>query len=150
MKELLSMRMEKKEKVQEFNQRFTTMLNSLSATTKPTKEYLVEYYTTTLYAPIAMFVKREVKVTLVEYYEDTNKVDVDLNSIAKHNLEPEVKPMASKKPLLLTRTKEEPSNKLEKVAKTVQKLSNKIVYLEKDKGASSSRKPFKPFYKERE
>ena len=32
----------------------------------------------------------------------------------------------------------------------VQKFSNKIVDLENDKGASSSRKPFKPFYKKRE
>ena len=49
MKELLSMTMEKK--VQEFNQRFTTLLNSFSAMAKPTKESLVEYYTTTLIIP---------------------------------------------------------------------------------------------------
>ena len=55
--------------------------------------------------------------------------------------------MKSKNPLLLSRTKEEPSNKLENVVKMVHKLSNKIVDLEKDKGANSSRKPFKPFYK---
>ena len=65
MKELLSMRMEKKEKVQDFNQRFTTLLSSFSAATKLDKESLVEYYTTTLYPPIAMFVKRAVKPTLV-------------------------------------------------------------------------------------
>ena len=35
MKELSSMKMQKKEKVQYFNQRFTTLLNSFSATTKP-------------------------------------------------------------------------------------------------------------------
>ena len=43
MKELLSMRMEKKEKIQEFNQRFTTLLNSFSAATKATEESLIEY-----------------------------------------------------------------------------------------------------------
>ena len=32
----------------------------------------------------------------------------------------------------------------------MQKLLNKIVDLEKEKGASSSRKPFKPYYKKRE
>ena len=32
----------------------------------------------------------------------------------------------------------------------VQKLSNKIVDLEKEKGASSSRNPFNPYYKKRE
>ena len=104
----------------------------------------MEYYTTTLYPPIAMFVKRAVKVTLIENYEEANKVEDDLDSIARNTLEPEVKPMANKKPLLLNRPKEEHSNELENVVKMVQKLSNKIVDLEKGKGASSSRNPFKP------
>ena len=137
MKELLSMRMERKEKVQDLNQRFTTLLNSFSATTKPTEESLIEHYTTTLYPPIAMFVKRAVKATLVENYEEEKKVEDDMDSITGHTLEPEVKPMASKNPLLLTRPKEDHSNKLENVVKMVQKLSNKIVDLEKEKGASS-------------
>ena len=47
---------------------------------------------------------------------------------------------SSKKHLLLTRPKEEHSSELENVVKMVQKLSNKIVDLEKDKEASSSRK----------
>ena len=84
MKELLSMRMEKKEKVQEFNQSFTTKLNKFSATTRPTEESLIEYYTTTLDPPITMFVKRSGKITLVENYEKAKKVEADLDSIAKH------------------------------------------------------------------
>ena len=58
--------------------------------------------------------------------------------------------MASKKPVLLSRPKEEPSNKLENMVKMVQKWSKNIVDLEKDKGASSYKKPFNPFYKKRE
>ena len=46
--ELSTMKMENKEKVQDFNQRFTTLLNSLIVTTKPTEESLVEYYTISL------------------------------------------------------------------------------------------------------
>ena len=65
MKELLSMKMERKENVQYFNQMFTTLLINFSAATKPVEESLVEYYTTTLYPPITMFVKREVKPTMV-------------------------------------------------------------------------------------
>ena len=84
MKELLSMRMEKKEKFQDLNQSFTTLLTSFSAATKLAKEYLVEYYTTTLNPPIAMFVKREVKPMLVENYEEDSRVEADLDSIAKH------------------------------------------------------------------
>ena len=59
------MRMEKKEKVQYFNQRFTTLLNTSSAVTKLAEYSLVEYYTMTLYPPISLFVKRAVKDTLV-------------------------------------------------------------------------------------
>ena len=66
-------------------------------------------------------------------------VEVDIDSITRHTLEPEVKTTTSKKPLLLTRPKEEHSNELENVVKMVHKLSNKIVYLEKEKGASSLR-----------
>ena len=97
-----------------------------------------------------MFVKRAVKDTLVENYEEAKKAEVDLDKITRHTSEPEVKPTTSKNPLLLTRPKEEHSNELENVVKMVQKLSNKIVDLEKETGASSSRNPFKPYYKKRE
>ena len=130
--------MEKKEKVQEFNQRFTTLLNSFSVVTKPTEESLVEHYTTTLYPPITMFLKREFKVTLIENNEEPKKVEAGLDSITIHTLDPEVKPTTSKNPFLLTRPKEEQSNELENVVKMVQKLSNKIVDLRKEKGSSSS------------
>ena len=63
MKELLSMRMEKKLKVQYFNHRFTTLLNNFRVATKPAEESLIEYYTTTLDSPITMFVKRFGKIT---------------------------------------------------------------------------------------
>ena len=105
MKELMSMRMEKKEKVQYFNHRFTTLLNRFSATTKPADESLVEYYTTTLYPTIEMFVKRVGKATLVENYEEAKKVEADPASIAKHALETELKHTTSKRNLLLTKPK---------------------------------------------
>ena len=105
MKELLSMNMEKKEKIQDFNQWFTTLLNIFITTTKQAEESLVEYYTTTLYPHIAMFIKRAVKATLVEKYEEAKKVEADLDSIARHTSKPKVKPIANKNPLLLTRIK---------------------------------------------
>ena len=64
----------------------------------------------------------------------------------KNNLKASI----NKKPLLLTKPKEERSNELENVVKMVPKLSNKIVELEKDKEASSSRKPFRQFFKKKE
>ena len=75
------MKIENKEKVLDLNQWFTTLVNSFNATTKLAGESLVEYYTMTLYPPIAMFVEREVKATLVENYEESNKLQVDLDSI---------------------------------------------------------------------
>ena len=94
-----------------------------------------------------MFVKRAVKPSLEENYEESSKVEAELYNINKHTVELEVKTFSGKKPLLLTILKEENSNELENVVKMVKKLSNKIVDLEKDKAASSSKKLFKPFSK---
>ena len=150
MKELLSLGMENKEKVKYFNQRFASHLNNFSATINPVEETLIEYYTSALCPIIPMFFKRSVNPSLVETYEETNKVESKLDTINKHTTEPEVNTFSSKKHLLLTRPKEEHSSELENVVKMVQKLSNKIVDLEKDKEASSSKKQFKPYLKERE
>ena len=94
-----------------------------------------------------MFVKRSVNPSLVETYEEENKLEVELECIKKHIVEPDVRNFGSKKPLLFTRPKEEFSNELEGVVKMVHKLSNKFVNLEKDKEA---KKQFKPYYKRRD
>ena len=70
---------------------------------------------------------------MVETYEESNKLEAELDSINKHTVEPEVNTYSSKKPLLLTRPKEEHSSEFENVLKMAKKLSNKIVDLEKDK-----------------
>ena len=94
-------------------------MNSFNATTKPIDESLVEYYTTSLYPPIAMFVKRVGKVTLVEKYEETKKIETDLDSIERNTLDPELKHTTSKRHLLLTKPKEEHSNKIDNVVNMV-------------------------------
>ena len=86
---------------------------------------------------------------MVENYEEAKKVEVDLDSIENHSLEHELKHTTRESPLLLTNPKEERSNELGSVVKMVQKLSNKIVDMEKDKGTSSYRNPFNPYYKKR-
>ena len=73
-----------------------------------------------------------------------------MDSITRNTLEPELKHTTRKRPLLLTKPREEHSNELENVVKMVQKLSNKIVDMEKDKGTSSYRNPFNPYYIKRE
>ena len=48
MKELLALKKEKKEKVQDFTHSFVAHLKKFRAAIKPTEETLVEYYTSTL------------------------------------------------------------------------------------------------------
>ena len=66
MKDLLALKMEKKEKVLDFNHRFTHHLNNFSAAVIPAKETLIEYYSSVLSPEIAMFVKRSIKNLLLE------------------------------------------------------------------------------------
>ena len=79
----------------------------------------MEYYTSTLSLDTTMFVKRLVKPSLVENYEEAKKVEHDLESINKYYVEPEARTFGSKKPLLLTKPKEEHSNELENMVKIV-------------------------------
>ena len=91
---------------------------------------------------MAMFAKISVKTSLDETYEEAK-----LESVKKYPMEPETKTFNNKKPLLLTRTKDERSNELEGVVKMVHKLSNKIVDMEKEKEA---KKQFKPYYRRKD
>ena len=70
MKELLALRKEKKEKVQDFSQWFAPHLNNFSDAIRTTEETLIGYYTSALGPDIAMFVKRSVNPSLAETYED--------------------------------------------------------------------------------
>ena len=97
-----------------------------------------------------MFMKWLVKPSFLETYEEDKKVEEELKSINKpQSVDSDTKTF-NKKPLLLTKPKEECLNELENVVKMVQKLSNNIVDLEKDKEASSYRRPFRQFFKNKE
>ena len=76
-------------------------MNNFSAPTKPTKESLIQYYTITLDPPIAMFVKRSGKITLVENYEEAKKVEADMDSIEKYSPKPELKYTTRKRPFVV-------------------------------------------------
>ena len=96
---------------------------------------------------MAMFAKRLVKATLAATYEEAEKIEAKLESVNKYPVEPETKTFNNKKPLLLTRPKDERSHKLEGVVKMVQKLSNKIVDMEKER---ETKKQFNPYYKRKD
>jgi len=57
LKELGSLKMEGKEKVKDFNQRFISILNKFVMDTKPHDSITVYYYTSTLPTNIAQFTK---------------------------------------------------------------------------------------------
>ena len=76
MKGLITLKKEKKEMVHNFTQRFDSYMNNFDATDKPTEHALIEYYTSSLGPDLAMFVKRSVKPTLVESYEEAEMVEV--------------------------------------------------------------------------
>ena len=60
-----------------------------------------------LHRDMAMFSKISVKTTLVATYEEAEKIEAELESINKYPMELETKTFNSKKPLLLTRPKDE-------------------------------------------
>jgi len=60
--------MEKKEKVKDFNQRFTTILNKFPDDIPPHNSITIDHYTKALPQDIIMFVKREASVELCERY----------------------------------------------------------------------------------
>ena len=83
MKELLALKMEKKEKVFYFNHRFAHHLNNFNAAIMPAEEILIEYYSSVLSPKIAMFVKWSVNPSLLETYEEAKKVEEEFESINK-------------------------------------------------------------------
>ena len=84
MKEFHALRKEKKERVHNFNHRFSSHLNNFDAAIKPAENTLIEYYTSALGPKIAIFFKRLVKPTLVETYEEAEKVEDEMESIDKY------------------------------------------------------------------
>ena len=81
MKGLGLLRKEKDEKVHHFTQRFSTYLKNLSETDRPSDKVLIDYYTSALGPELAMFAKMKTKPTLVETYEEEERVEVERESI---------------------------------------------------------------------
>jgi hypothetical protein len=77
--ELLGIGMNENEKVKDFNERFITLLNRIHI--KPTKVVQIEYYTYALPPNIAMFVKNQEKLTLVDNFAEAIQVEKDLEAL---------------------------------------------------------------------
>jgi hypothetical protein len=80
--ELSRLRINKKEKVKEFNQIFITLLHKIPD--KPVKVVQIEFYVVTLLPSIALLVKRKEIRTLTENFVESIKVEKDLEAISTH------------------------------------------------------------------
>jgi hypothetical protein len=75
MDELFAATMSSKEKVKEFNQCSTTILNKFQPESKPAKEFQIEVYANSLSPSISMFVKRDAKHTLAENFKEMKMIE---------------------------------------------------------------------------
>ena len=107
---------------------------------------MIEYYTLALGLDLAMFSKSQVKPMLDETYEEAERVEAEKESIEDYP-EHSGEKTSGKRTLLLSKPKEEQSHDFEGMLKMMQKLSNRIIDLEKEKEAQ---KAYKPYYKKRE
>jgi hypothetical protein len=78
MAELFSTTMSSKERVKDFNQGFTTILNKFHPKYKPTQELQIEVYSNALPSFISMFVKRDAKQILADIFEESKKIEFQM------------------------------------------------------------------------
>jgi hypothetical protein len=78
MVELFITTMSSKEKVKDFNQRFTTILKKFQPEAKPTHELQIEVYSNALPSSIFVFIKRVVKHTLAENFEEAKTIEFQM------------------------------------------------------------------------
>ena len=92
-----------------FTQRFSTYLKNFSETDRPSDNVLIEYYTSALGPELAMFSKVKARHTLVETYEEAERLEAEKESIEDYTEPPEEK-TTRRRTLLLSKPKEEQSH----------------------------------------
>jgi hypothetical protein len=148
--DLSNLKMNAKEKVKDFNQRFLTLKNRIPVDSMPAESLIIAYYTKSLHQSIAIWVKRSKKATLLEAFEEATQIEKDILSLKDPSSnEAETVSSSKKKIEILPRpaqNKSQPENyDLENLTKVVQKLSNQVVDLRRStEEASSSKGPYKP------
>jgi hypothetical protein len=78
MAELFTATMILKERVKDFNQIFTTILNKFHLEAKSTQELQIDAYANALPTSISMFVKRAAKLTLAETFEEAKMIEFQM------------------------------------------------------------------------
>lgn len=85
LKELISIKMEKTYKVNDFSEHLTTLLNKIPIDSHPTYPLTVDFYTLSLHLFISMFLKRFKKNTLALKFEEAIKDENEILSLAGIN-----------------------------------------------------------------
>ena len=78
--DLLGIRMNENEKVKDFNERFMSLLNGIPI--KPAETVQIEHYVSALPPNIAMFVKTQRKLTLVDNFAEAIQVEKDYETMS--------------------------------------------------------------------
>ena len=136
--ELSKIRIEPKEKVKDFNQRFLTLRNRIPATSRPTEDVTIEFYTSALPGKIAMFVRQKAKLTLAENFEEAIKVEKDVSATKENSGVDTDSTSSSRKktdsPAKTTTGSDKRSQDaldLDSLQRVIKKLSNEIIDLKK-------------------
>jgi hypothetical protein len=148
--DLSNLKMNAKEKVKDFNQRFLTLKNRIPTDSMPAESLVIAYYTKALHQSIAIWVKRSKKEMLSEAFEEATQIEKDILSL-KYSSSNETETVSSSKKKIEilprpTQNKTQPENsELENLTKVVQKLSNQVVDIKRStEEASSSKGPYRP------
>jgi hypothetical protein len=158
MAKLFAATMTPKERVKDFNQIFTTILNKFHPMVKSAQELQIEVYANALPASISMFVKRAAKQTLAENFEEAKMIEFHMKgckegqaSLARKESQP-----PPRRGLLLTRpsgksvepTPDKGNGDIEDLQRMVKKLSNEIIDMKRNAGeGNQGQRPYKPFFK---
>jgi ribonuclease HI len=148
--DLSNLKMNAKEKVKYFNQRFLTLKNRIPTDSMPAESLVIAYYTKALHQSIAIWVKRSKKATLVEAFEEATQIEKDILSLKDSSSNETENTSSSKKKIEIlprpTQNKTQPENsELENLTKVVQNLSNQVIDIKRStEEASSSKGPYRP------
>jgi hypothetical protein len=137
MVELFVATMSSKEKVNDFNQWFTTILKKFQPNAKPTQEFQIKLYANGLPTFISMFVKKVAKATLDDNFEEEKTIELQMKgceedqvSLVNKDVQPPLR-----RGLMLTRPPgkqteqglEKGSGDIEDLQRMVKKFSNEII-----------------------
>ena len=80
---MITLRIESKEPIKEFNSRFNKLLNKIPTTSKPSEKVRSKWYITTLPSNITIFVDRAAKPTLAENMKEALVVEKCIIALEK-------------------------------------------------------------------